>query len=108
MQPEPPYYAVIFTSQLRVTELREYDSTAQAMLSLARTMPGYLGYESAHESGFGVTVSYWDSLEAIAAWRDHEDHRRARENGRALWYARFDVRIARVERTYGWSFDAKD
>ena len=108
MLPEPPYYAVIFTSQLRNEHPQDYDSTAEAMLSLARTMHGYLGFESARESSFGVAISYWDSLEAIAHWRDHEQHRSARDRGRAQWYAHFDLRVARVERQYSWSFVAPE
>ena len=59
--PEPPYYAVIFSS--RRTEVVEgYEDTAERMLELAAQQPGFLGYESARgEDGLGITVSYWES-----------------------------------------------
>jgi heme-degrading monooxygenase HmoA len=98
--PEPPYYAVIFCS--RRTPVDEgYGAMADRMVSLASAQPGFLGVESARGAeGFGITVSYWDSLEAIAAWRAQAEHRVAQTTGRRKWYQHFEVRIARVERAY--------
>jgi len=100
--PAPPYYAVIFTAQRRAGEaLGGYDAMAARMVELAAQQPGYLGIESARNaSGFGITVSYWDSLEAISAWKANAEHRVAQENGQRFWYAHYELRIARVERAY--------
>jgi heme-degrading monooxygenase HmoA len=96
--PEPPYFAVIFTSQ-RTEGDHGYDAMADRMVELATKQPGFLGVESARDAGgFGITVSYWSSLEAIAAWRAHAEHRVAQETGRKRWYAHFKTRVARVER----------
>ncbi|MBK6672934.1 MAG: antibiotic biosynthesis monooxygenase [Proteobacteria bacterium] len=96
--PEPPYFAVIFTSQ-RTEGDHGYDAMADRMVELATKQPGFLGVESARDAGgFGITVSYWSSLEAIAAWRAHAEHRVAQETGRKQWYAHFKTRVARVER----------
>lgn len=71
------------------------------MAELASGQPGYLGIESARGTdGFGITVSYWASLEAIAAWKSHAEHRIAQETGKTLWYEHYELRIARVERAY--------
>ncbi len=98
--PEPPYYAVIFTS-LRTEGDNGYDNMAEAMVWLAATQPGFLGIESARES-LGITVSYWESLEAIAAWKQNSAHLVAQRRGRDEWYADFKVRICRVERDYSF------
>lgn len=99
--PEPPYYAVIFTSQ-RTAGDDGYADTAERMVALAARQPGFLGVESARGSdGVGITVSYWASEEAIAAWRNHAEHSLAREQGHARWYAQFNVRVAKVERAFG-------
>lgn len=96
--PEPPYFAVIFTSQ-RTEGDHGYDAMADRMVELATKQHGFLGVESARDAGgFGITVSYWSSLEAIAAWRAHAEHRVAQETGRKQWYAHFKTRVARVER----------
>ena len=96
--PEPPYYAVIFTSQ-RTDVDDAYGAMADRMVELASQQPGFLGVESARDAGgLGITVSYWSSLEAIAAWRAHAEHRVAQASGRRKWYAHFELRVARVER----------
>ena len=99
--PPPPYYAVIFTSQ-RTAEDHGYGTMAETMVSLAHTMPGFLGVESVRETdGFGITVSYWESEDAIHRWRMHVDHLAAQDTGKSSWNAHYEVRIARVERAYG-------
>ena len=100
--PMPPYYTVIFTSQCRAEDaLGGYGAMAARMVELAAQQPGYLGIERARNTGgFGITVSYWESLEAISAWKANAEHRVAQENGRRFWYAHYELRIARVERGY--------
>jgi heme-degrading monooxygenase HmoA len=99
--PAPPYYAVIFTS-LRTPGKNGYGKMAEAMETLAATQPGFLGIESARD-GLGITVSYWGSPEAIAAWKANAAHLVAQQQGRATWYEEFKVRICRVERDYAFA-----
>ena len=96
--PAPPYYAVIFTS-LRTDGDNGYSAMAEAMVTHAARQPGFLGIESARE-GLGITVSYWDSLDSIAAWKQNSAHLVAQQRGRDVWYEQFKVRICRVERDY--------
>jgi heme-degrading monooxygenase HmoA len=98
--PKPPYYAVIF-STVR-TEINEgYIETAEKMEELAKLQKGYLGIESARND-VGVTVSYWENLEAILNWKNNAAHTIAREKGRALWYKKYQLRICKVEHDYGF------
>jgi heme-degrading monooxygenase HmoA len=100
--PEPPYYAVIFSSLRTQTGADEYAHMAERMVELAQQQPGYLGAESTRGAdGFGITVSYWASLEAIAHWRADAEHRVAQENGKAQWYEHYELRVALVEKAYG-------
>lgn len=99
--PEPPYYAVIFSS-LRTPGDAGYDAAAIRMAELAAASHGYLGADSARGSdGIGITVSYWRDLESIRAWKANGEHREAQRRGHADWYAAFQVRVAKVERGYG-------
>ena len=96
--PDPPYYAVIFTSQRTAVE-DGYGAMGDRMVELASQQPGFLGVESVRDAnGIGITVSYWSSLDAIAAWRAHAEHRVAQASGRRKWYGHFELRVARVER----------
>jgi heme-degrading monooxygenase HmoA len=98
--PQPPYYAVIFTS-LRTAGDNGYDAMSNKMVELAKQQPGYLGFESGR-SETGITVSYWDSLDAIKNWKMNVDHQLAQKSGRDKWYSQYKVRICKVERDYGF------
>ena len=98
--PKPPYYAVIF-STLRTTVDEGYMETTQRMEALAKQQEGYLGLESARNN-IGITVSYWKSLDAILKWRNNAEHTLAREKGKELWYKKYQLRICKVEREYGF------
>jgi len=101
--PKPPYYAVIFSSRRNSRDDEGYGATAQRMVELAAQQPGFLGVESARGGdGFGITVAYFDSEDAIRGWKLHAEHAAAREQGRRDWYEHFEVRVAKVERAYGW------
>ena len=92
------YYAVIFTSTRTEVEAG-YAEMAIKMVELAKAQPGYIGMESAR-SEIGITVSYWESLEAIKNWKANMEHIEAQEKGRTTWYKNYKVRIAKVEREY--------
>jgi heme-degrading monooxygenase HmoA len=99
--PEPPYYAVIFTST-RTEWDRGYGKMAEKMNALAAEQPGYLGMETARTpEGLGITVSYWKSLEDIANWKAEAQHQIAQHAGKYTWYQDYHIRIAKVEREYG-------
>ena len=98
---KPPYYAVIFTS--RRTPVDEgYSEMAVRMVELAAQQPGFLGIDSARDRALGITVCYWDSLEAIANWKRNLEHLQAQTLGRERWYESYLVRVAKVERDYGF------
>ena len=98
--PKPPYYAVIFTSQL-ADDAAGYGEMAERMAALAAQQPGYIGAESARDSnGLGITVSYWQDEESILAWKGQLDHMGAQALGKARWYTHYTLRVCKVERAY--------
>ncbi|WP_026424886.1 antibiotic biosynthesis monooxygenase family protein [Actinokineospora inagensis] len=98
--PEPPYYAVVFTSVLSLDD-EGYHEAADRMFELVRGTPGFLGFDSVRdEDRVGITVAYFASEEAISVWREQPEHVVTRGNGRERWYDAFEVRVARVERAY--------
>ena len=101
--PPPPYFAVIFTSRRDERPDDGYNETADRMFELAPKQPGFLGYETARSDGLGITVSYWETEAAIAAWKADTEHLVAQREGRARWYDAFEMRIARVERAYAFT-----
>jgi len=97
---ETPYYAVIFTT-ISSENTDGYREAAQRMEILAKQQKGFLGMESAR-SEIGITVSYWQTLAAISAWKNNMEHAAVRELGREKWYKKYQLRICKVERAYGF------
>ena len=98
--PEPPYYAVIFTS-VHTDDTDGYAAMSLKMRELAAQQPGFLGIESTRDE-VGITVSYWKDLQSIKDWKAHVEHLQAQETGREKWYSSYKIRIVRVERDYGF------
>jgi heme-degrading monooxygenase HmoA len=99
---EPPYYAVVFTS-LRTEQDGGYGATAERMGELVKEIPGFLGEDSARTpGGLSITVAYFRDLAGIEQWRQNTEHREAKAYGRAHWYERYSLHIARVERSHGF------
>ena len=101
--PEPPYYAVVFSSTLK-EQVDGYSAMGDLMVELAQKQEGFLGIETARNE-IGITVSYWKDLESIKKWKEVSDHKIAQQKGYQDWYNTFKVRISKVERDYG--FEAK-
>ena len=97
---ETPYYAVIF-STIQSENTEGYIEVVQRMEILAKQQKGFLGIESAH-SEIGITVSYWQTLADISAWKNNIEHSTVRALGREKWCKKHQLRICKVERAYGF------
>jgi heme-degrading monooxygenase HmoA len=101
--PEPPYYIVAFSS-VRTAGDQGYAAMSRKMEELALAQEGCLGVESARDAdGFGITNSFWRDEDCIRAWKNVVAHLAAQRLGRERWYEHYQLRIARVERAYGFS-----
>lgn len=74
---------------------------SEKMDALAEQQEGFLGQDTAR-SEIGVSVSYWKDLESIKKWKENAEHQLAISMGRKQWYQSYNVRIAKVEREYGF------
>jgi heme-degrading monooxygenase HmoA len=101
--PAPPYFAVIFTAVRDERPDDGFTASDQRLFHLAEEQPGFLGYETSGAEGLGITVSYWDSEAAIAAWKAKTEHVAAQREGRKRWFDSYVVRVARVDRAYGFA-----
>ena len=96
--PNPPYYMVTFVSELN-DHAPGYEEMAEKMMKLAEEQEGFLGVDSAR-SEVGITISYWESMDAIKKWSQNSEHIKAKDLGKKEWYASHITRIAKVEREY--------
>ena len=100
--PQPPYYAAIFSST-HTGAHEGYAEDTEAILELARQHPGFLGIEAAGGDDLSIAVSYWDSDETIRAFKELAEHLIIQKRGRETYYKSYKVRVARVERDYGFN-----
>ena len=83
-------YIVIFTSQLK-ENTEGYDEMASKMENLVNKQPGFLGMDSVRGGSTGITLSYWESLEAINNWKKNEQHQKAKLLGVSKWYTNYET-----------------
>ena len=97
-------YAVIFRS-VRTPDWEElYQEHSAKMESLVKNINGYISHHGHRDSDTreGVTISYFESLEAIQEWREHPEHKATQELGKSHFYERYEIEVVKVEREYGW------
>lgn len=98
--PTSGYYAVIFTNTW-APNTDGYEPMAKAMADKALKHPGCLGMESTRDAfGFGITVSYWKDEASILEWKQDSSHVVAQNAGMKRWYDHYELRVAKVERSY--------
>lgn len=90
---------VVFRNRLRRGDAAAYQRTAERMDALARTQPGFRSLKTfAADDGERVTISEFDSLEAVSAWRANVEHLEAQRRGRAEFYAEYSLQTCELIR----------
>ncbi|MGY2060512.1 antibiotic biosynthesis monooxygenase family protein [Nocardia gipuzkoensis] len=108
-RPQPPYYAVIITTQLRGEETSDYQEMATRMVELGTSRPGYLGRQGMSDGqGRDLSIIYYRDEESIRAWKADVEHLEAQRLGKQRWYQSYTVEVARVERGYSFSREIRD
>lgn len=85
-----------------VTE--EYQRASAELRELLRDVAGLHSverFESTATPGKYVTIAYFDSEEAVAAWRNRPEHRKAQALGRGRFFTDYRLVMAEVVRDYG-------
>jgi heme-degrading monooxygenase HmoA len=97
-------YAVIFTSKRQDDNSDLYYQHNDALVEKIKTIPGYLRHHSIRhpETRQGVTIAYFDSLEAIDQWRKDEQHMQAKSMAQSHFYEDYTLEITEVLDKYGW------
>jgi len=92
-------YAVIFRA--KIGELDEqYQQTATELRTLAFEKYACLSFESFTENEREITISYWQSLDDIARWKQDAKHLVAQVKGQECWYHSYHVQVVEVLREY--------
>ena len=92
-------YAVIFKARIRSLD-KEYQETATKLREIAMKEFGCREFVSVSEGGFEISISYWDDLDRIRAWRENTKHLKAQTDGRNRWYHSIQIQVVEVVREY--------
>ena len=92
-------YVVIFRANIGKLD-EEYSSFAKQLRQLALEHYHCLEFHACTEGSQEVALSYWRSLQDIAAWRDDVQHKIAQHQAVGRWYQSCSVEIAEIVRQY--------
>ena len=92
-------YAVIFKAEFKNQD-QAYLETAERMRQLAKNKYGCVEIISVCEGENEITISYWESEDQIKRWKDDEEHVKAQEKGKSLWYKSYSIEVCEVIRSY--------
>ena len=91
-------YAVIFRSKRQDANHELYYQHDEKLEEKIKSLPGYISHFGIRhpETRAGVTVAYFDSLDAIDSWRKNAEHMDAKKLAKSDFYENYSVEITEV------------
>ena len=94
---------VVFRSRLRDGCGPDLEEMGQRMYGLASSMPGFRSYKDfAAADGENVAIVEFETLDQVAAWREHPEHREAQRLGRERWFSDYHIQVCETVRDYSF------
>lgn len=96
--------AIIFEVTPAEGRQGDYLAIAAALKAELETVPGFISverFQSLTTPGRMLSLSFFDSEDAVIDWRNRAAHRRAQAAGRGGVFADYRLRVAQVLRDYG-------
>ncbi|EOV8839041.1 antibiotic biosynthesis monooxygenase [Cronobacter dublinensis] len=101
--------AVLFEAQALPQAQQRYFDLAAGLKPLLADAPGFIDlerFQSLAAPDRFLSLSWWESEEAVRQWKGNLMHQAAQQEGRERIFAHYRVRVAQVLRDY--SSDTKD
>jgi len=95
-------YLVVFRSTRKLDDGVVYSEWSEKMEILVKTIDGYekhFGFRDP-DTREGLTISYFNSLDAISEWKNLADHKVAQDLGREKFYEEYSVQVCEILREY--------
>lgn len=96
--------AVIFEVRPNDGRKQDYLDIAADLKPLLEKIDGFISierFQSLTDDGKILSLSFWRDENAVAEWRQLEEHRHAQAEGRSRVFADYRLRVAGVIRDYG-------
>ena len=92
---------IVFRSRVRAGTEEGLMADGERMYQLASAMPGFVSYKDfVAEDGENATIVEFDTLEHRAAWRNHPEHKKVQEKGRAQYFSEYRIQVCSTVRDY--------
>ena len=101
-------YGIIFEVWPHASGRDRYFELAAKLKRLLVQQPGFISverFESLMEEGKLLSLSFWESEQAIVNWRSQLDHIEAQKEGKEKLFERYRIRVVKIERDYSFSAD---
>ncbi len=98
-------HIVVFEFTLKDGVRDRYFELAAKMRDEIEGQPGFISierFESLNDQSKVVSISTWESDEAIKEWKKNLEHREAQRQGKESIFETFRLRVAEVIRDYGF------
>ena len=88
-------YAVIFSSKRTAANSELYYQHNDFLTEKIKSVPGYIKHHGIRhpQAREGVTIVYFETLEAIKVWREDLDHQNAKALAKTHFYERYSIEI---------------
>lgn len=96
-------HVVVFEVVLREGVGQRYFDIAAELRPELENIEGFISIErfkSTVTDNKYVSLSFWESEDAIKAWRNHTGHQFAQEKGKSEIFSDFKISVGKVERQY--------
>ncbi|WP_417348977.1 antibiotic biosynthesis monooxygenase family protein [Ferrimonas sp.] len=96
-------YAVIFEVTPRAAGQHQYLDLAAGLKEKLGGLEGFISierFQSLTQDNKLLSLSFWESEEAITRWRNQMDHMLAQQLGRNELFDSYHIRVANVVRDY--------
>ena len=100
---------VVFRARFKPgVDMLELAKVGERMYELVSSMSGYISHKDfTAEDGETVSLFEFDSLESVAAWREHPEHKEAQERGREEFFAEYHIQVCSPIRDYRYAGPAR-
>ncbi len=101
-------YAIIFEVWPFADGKDRYFELAAQLKEHLINQPGFISverFQSLNDEKKLLSLSFWDSEEAIINWRGQLDHLQAQKEGRDRLFSAYRIRVVKTERDYSFTAD---
>lgn len=95
--------AVIFEARTMLDQQGRYLELAAELKAQLHQVAGFIEierFQSLSVEGKVLSLSWWESEEAVLAWKGHSQHQAAQREGQAMIFAHYRIRVAQLLREY--------